>query len=108
MAGVLGLALQDPIDEIVLSLGAAGLELELAADLPQLVDAHLAEVADGEVIALARRLDLLLLFPFRDRGTEGGLTAASRSTVPGSLIGAWCGHLDGVTWVRKCGTDHAG
>jgi hypothetical protein len=97
VAGILGLALEDPVDEVVLALGGAGLELELAADLPELVHAHLAEVADGEVIALARRLYLLLLLPFRDRGTEGGLTTASRSTVSGTLIGAWCGHLDGIT-----------
>jgi hypothetical protein len=47
MAGILGLALEDPIDEVILALGRAGLELELATDLAELVDAHLLEITDG-------------------------------------------------------------
>jgi hypothetical protein len=47
MAGILGLALEDPIDEVILALGRAGLELELATDLAELVDAHLLEITDS-------------------------------------------------------------
>ena len=58
VAGILGLALEDPVDEVVLALAGAGIELELATDLAELVDAHLAEIVDVEVVALARGLEL--------------------------------------------------
>jgi hypothetical protein len=47
VAGILGLALEDPVDEVVLALAGAGIELELATDLAELVDAHLLEITDG-------------------------------------------------------------
>ena len=47
VAGVLGLALEDPVDEVVLALAGGGIELELATDLAELVDAHLAKIADA-------------------------------------------------------------
>jgi len=71
--------------------------LELATDLAELVDAHLAQVADIEVVALARSLELLLFFEFAHRGAERRLSAASWSTVPGALVWGWTGHLYGVT-----------
>ncbi len=61
MTGALGLALEDPIDELVLALAGRGVDLEVAPDGAQLGDAHLAEVTHVEVVALARGLDLLLL-----------------------------------------------
>ena len=44
VAGVLGLALEDAIDQLVLALAGGGVELEVAADRAELRDAHLAEV----------------------------------------------------------------
>ena len=70
VAGALGLALEDPLDEVVLALLGAGLELELAPDLAELGDAHLAEIGDVEVIPLAGGLELLLLLVFRDGGAR--------------------------------------
>jgi hypothetical protein len=77
-------------------VATGGLELELATDLAELVDAHLAQVADIEVVSLARSLELLLFFEFAHRGAERGLSAASRSTVAGTLVGD-LGHLCRVT-----------
>ncbi len=70
VAGALGLALQDPVDEVVLALAGRGVELELAPDLAQLGDAHLAQVGDIEVVALARGLELLQLVVFGDGGAR--------------------------------------
>ena len=92
VAGALGLALEDPLDEVVLALLGAGLELELAPDLAELGDAHLAEIGDVEVIPLAGGLELLLLLVFRDGGTGSHLGSASRATVPLALVGTELGH----------------
>src|SRR5205085_7672681 len=48
VAGPLRLTLEDPLDEVVLALLAARLELEVLADRAELVDAHLAEVGHVE------------------------------------------------------------
>ena len=66
VAGALGLALEDAVDEVVLALAGGGLELEVARDLAELGDAHLAEVGDLEVVPLAGGLELLLLLVFGD------------------------------------------
>ena len=66
-AGALGLALEDPLDEVFLALLCAGLELQVAADRAELVHTHLAQVDDVEVVPLAGGLELLLLFEFRHR-----------------------------------------
>ena len=68
MAGALGLALEDLVDEVVLALAGRGVELEVARDLAELGDAHLAEVADLEVVPLAGGLEFLLLLEFGDGG----------------------------------------
>jgi hypothetical protein len=94
VAGALGLALQDLVDEVVLAVDGR-VELEVAADLAELGDAHLTEVIDIEVIALARSLELLLLFEFADGSAEGGLAAPPWTAVAGTLVGAWAGHLSG-------------
>jgi hypothetical protein len=65
-------------------------------------DAHLAQVADVEVVALAGGLELLLLLEFGDRGAIHALRAAAWSAVAGSvaliaLVGAGSGHLVRVT-----------
>jgi hypothetical protein len=65
------LALQDLVDELVLAIVGPGVELELAADLAELCDAHHAEVADVEVVALARGLEFLLLLELADGRAEG-------------------------------------
>jgi hypothetical protein len=67
VAGALGLALQDPVDEVFPALACRGVELELAADLAELGDAHLTQVTDVEVVALARGLCFLLLVELGDR-----------------------------------------
>ena len=72
----------------------SGVDLELAADLAQLGDAHLAEVADIEVVALAGSFELLQLVVLRDRQT-GGLRPSTRSTVTRTLVGA-VGHGRGT------------
>ena len=57
-----------------------GVELEVAGDLAELGDAHLAEVGDLEVVPLAGGLELLLLFVFGDGGaaaTDGGASSGS-------------------------------
>ena len=98
--GALGLALQDAIDELVLAVAGRGVELEIAADLAELGDAHIAQVADLEIVAFAGGLDLLLLLVLADGGAVGRLGATTRSTVAGALIalvGAGSGHLVGVT-----------
>ncbi len=75
VAGTFGLALEDPIDEVFLAIDG-GVDLEVATHLSKLVDAHLAQVRDVEVVALARSLDLLLLFVISDGGaTDGHATA---------------------------------
>ena len=66
VAGALGLALEDEIDEDVLALAGGGLDFEVAGDLAELGDAHLAEVGDLEVVPLAGGLELLLLLVFGD------------------------------------------
>ena len=99
-AGALRLALEDRVDEVVLAIGGLGVELEVAPDLAQLGDAHLAEIGDVEVVALARGLELLHLVVFG----HGGATAASaahRAAAPRSAIGAHgslirSGHRDRV------------
>jgi hypothetical protein len=99
VSGALGLALEDPIDELVLAFAGGGVELELATDRAELGDAHLAEVADVEVVALAGGLELLLLLEFGDGGAVHALRATAWSAVAGSiaLIGAGSGHLVRVT-----------
>ena len=92
VAGALGLALEDPLDEVVLALLGAGLELEVAADRAELGDAHLAQVGDVEVVPLAGGLQLLLLLELRDRGAGCHLVAAARPPIPGTLIGTELGH----------------
>ncbi len=92
VAGALGLALEDPLDEVVLALLGARLELELPPDLAELGDAHLAEIGNVEVIPLAGGLELLLLLVFSDGGTGSHLGSASRATVPLALVGTELGH----------------
>ena len=101
MAGALGLALEDLVDEVVLALAGGGVELEVARDLAELGDAHLAEVADLEVVPLAGGLELLLLLVFGDGGaaaTADGIASAG-TAVAGSiaLVWAWSGHMGRVT-----------
>ena len=101
LAGVLGLTLEDLVDEIVLADAGRGIELELAPDLAELGDAHLAEVGDIEVVALARRLDLLLLLELADGRAVWGLGTSARTTVAGALIAlvwAGTGHLGKITY----------
>ena len=47
-----------------------GVELEVLRDLAELGDAHLAEVADLEVVPLAGGFELLLLFVFGNGGAS--------------------------------------
>ena len=61
-----------------------GLELEVAADRAELGDAHLAEVGDVEVVALARGLDLLLLLELADGGAEGRIAVGGGADGCGS------------------------
>ena len=80
VAGALGLALQDEVDQDVLAFAAGRVELEVARDLAELRHAHLAEVGDLEVVALARGLELLLLLVFGDGGaaaSDGGSSSWS-------------------------------
>ena len=82
-----------------------GVELEVARDLLELGDAHLAEVADLEVVALAGGFELLLLFVFGDGGATSasdGLASAG-TAVAGTvaLVWAWSGHMGrGHLWER--------
>ena len=80
MAGALGLALEDEIDEDVLALAARGLDFEVARDLAEFRHAHLAEVGDLEVVPLAGGLELLLLLVFGDgraAAADGGASSGS-------------------------------
>ena len=105
VARALGLALQDLVDEVVLALAGLGVELEVLRDLLQLGDAHLAEIADLEVVALAGGFELLLLFVFGNGGAASasdGIPSA-RTAVSGTvaLVGAWSGHMGrGHLWER--------
>ena len=86
---------------IVLALAGGGLELEVPGDLLELGHAHLAEVADLEVVPLAGGLELLLLLEFGDgsAATADGIasagTAVARSV---ALVWAWSGHMGRVTY----------
>ena len=97
-AGALRLALEDRVDEVVLALVRPRVELEVAPDLAQLGDAHLAEVGDVEVVALAGGLELLLLVVFGHGGAAAAAhlaAAAARAAVAhGALIRS--GHRVGV------------
>ena len=73
LGGVLGLALEDGVDELVLPLAGGRVELELAADLAELRDGHLPKVGDGKVVPLAGGFELLLLLEFTDGSAIGGL-----------------------------------
>jgi len=75
-----------PARSVFLAFLRAGLELQLASDLAELGDAHLAEVADVEVVPLSGGLDLLLLLVLGDGGAHGGLGSPSRAAVAGALI----------------------
>jgi hypothetical protein len=92
MAGPQRLALEDPLDQIVLALLGAGLELQVAADLAQLRDAHLAEVGDVEIVPLAGGFELLHLVVFGDRRAGCHLRPASRPAIPLALIWTELGH----------------
>ena len=90
--GALGLALEDPLDEVVLALLGAGLELEIAADGAELRDAHLAEIGDVEVVPLAGGLELLLLLVLRDGGAALDLAAPPRTAIARTLVWTELGH----------------
>ena len=80
VAGTLGLALEDEVDEDVLAFAAGGLDFEVAGDLAELRHAHLAEVGDLEVVPLTGGLELLLLFVFGDgraAAADGGASSGS-------------------------------
>jgi hypothetical protein len=102
VAGALGLALQDQIDQDVLALAAGRVDFKVARDLAEFRHAHLAEVADLEVIPLAGGLELLLLFEFCDgRASTADGGASSGSAVALALIalvGAGSGHMGRVTY----------
>ena len=83
-ARALRLAFQDPLDQVFLALLGAGLELELAADLAELVDAHLAQVGDVQIIAFAGGLELGGLVVFGYGGTAHDLAGAA--TAAGTAI----------------------
>jgi len=94
-AGALRLALEDLVDEVVLAVVRARIELEVAPDLAQLRDAHLAQVRDVEVVPLAGGLELLHLVVFGHRGAaaaHGAAAAAGSAIAHGSLV--LSGHLD--------------
>jgi hypothetical protein len=98
-AGALGLALEDPVDQVVLALVRLHVELELAPDLAQLGDAHLAEIGDVEVIPLAGGLELLHLVVFGHGGAVAAATSAHWCASAGSAVGphgslVWSGHRD--------------
>jgi hypothetical protein len=91
--GSFGLALEDLVDEVVFPL-LGSIELQVPTDLSQLRDAHLSQVTDLEVVALARGLDLLHLIEFTDWGASGAAATAAGPTpvAQGALV--WTGHLD--------------
>ena len=71
----------------------------------ELGDAHLAEVADLEVVALAGGFELLLLFVFGDGGatsaSDGIPSAGTAVSGTVALVGAWSGHMGrGHLWER--------
>jgi hypothetical protein len=98
VAGALGLALEDEVDQDVLALAAGGVDFEVAGDLAEFRHAHLAEIADLEVIPLTRGLELLLLLEFGDGGasaaTDGGTASGSSVSLCAliALVGAGSGH----------------
>jgi hypothetical protein len=98
VAGALGLALEDEVDQDVLALATGGVDFEVARDLAEFRHAHLAEVADLEVVPLAGGLELLLLLEFSDGGASAATDgcAASGSSVSLcaliALVGAGSGH----------------
>ena len=87
VAGALGLALEDAIDESSLRSDVdLGLELEVLADGPELRLAHRAEIGDVEVVPLASGLDLLHLVELAHGRAHRALGSTTRTTVTGTLI----------------------
>src|SRR6185369_3797570 len=92
-AGPLRLLAEDRLDDVFLAILGLGLELELPPDLAQLGDAHLAQVADVEVIPLAGGLELLHLVVFGHwcaATAASELATSSGPAVSGALI--WSCH----------------
>ena len=88
-ARALGLGLQDLVDQVVTAVGGRVLDVELDADLTELVDGHLGQVADVQVVALARGFELRDLVLLRHGQAVGGLGASPGSAVAaGALVGA--------------------
>jgi hypothetical protein len=103
VAGALGLALEDEVDEDVLALAALGLDFEVAGDLAELRHAHLAEIGDLEIVPLTGGFELLLLFEFRDRratATDGGAASGPSIALCAliALVRAGSGHMGKVTF----------
>ena len=92
---------KDEIDEVVLALAGGGVELEVPRDLAELGHAHLAEVADLEVVPLTGGLELLLLLEFGDgsAASADGIAAAGPAVARSiALVWAWSGHMGRVTY----------
>src|SRR6185503_5178314 len=99
VAGALCLALEDAVDEVVLAVAGRGVELEVAPDLAELGHAHLAEVADLEVVPLLGGLELLLLLVFGYGRAIGRLGTSAGSAIARAIALVWAGsgHFYGVT-----------
>src|SRR4029078_9459127 len=89
------------LDQVVLALLGAGLELEIAADGAELRDAHLAEIGSFEVIALARGLELLLLLVLRDGGAALDGAAPPWTAIARTLVWTELGHGLGGSLRRR-------
>ena len=86
-ARALGLGLEDLVDEVVAALGRLAVDVELGADLAQLLDGHLAQVADVQVVALARGLELGDLVLLGHRQAAGLGSTARPSIAARALVG---------------------
>ena len=87
--GTLGLRLEDLVDEIIAAVRRGDVHLEALDDLAELLDGHLAQVADVQVVALAGGLELGYLVLLGDGQAVGGLGATARPAVAaGALVGA--------------------
>ena len=85
----LGLALEDPVDEVVAPVGGDGLDVELGGGRAQLGRAHLLQLGCADLRAVSRAVQLVVV---RHAGRALTLRASAGSAIPDTRIGNVGGH----------------
>ena len=85
VAGALGLALEDPVDEVVAALAGGRRDIEVETDGAELLLGHLPQVGDVQIVPLSGGLDLLELLGLGDRRTTGDGRSTTRTAITGTI-----------------------